>query len=411
MKRPAPRGLWQSFADLSMGVMAVVILVLLVVLERQADQNEQFTEAILSALEGGRAVVRGQDAVDTWLEALFDVSECKLSYDARSGRLTLKSQTGEAKELYATGRVSLRDQAQRELRQCGDALLTLSVCLNPESEDECARRLEATLGPARFEEIQERINAETAWTSVEALVIQGHTDRQRYMGARKVEGLPTTLEPHTESFIANAYLGAERARQAMGHLLAGVVESEARSAGAPASTGHRPTYDLLGHVAVESPSFGRFQANPNRPAEAHPECRDADCEAARRLALKVRWKRASLREPMEKVRAAFCERQFEARIRAHGRDDQHGLKTRVDAVCEDVREGFCTKRLEALLDAEGPLPRPAATARLDVVCRETRRRLCRRLAAKPARSRDAHAPSLNGHVEALCEEGPADAQP
>ncbi|CAN0598792.1 unnamed protein product, partial [Laminaria digitata] len=112
-----------------MGVMAVVILVLLVVLERQADQNEQFTVAILSALEGGDAVVRGQDAVNDWLGALFAVADCKLSYEPDSGRLTLRSGEDSPTELYATGRVSLTEQAQRALRDCGDAVLTLSGCL------------------------------------------------------------------------------------------------------------------------------------------------------------------------------------------------------------------------------------------------------------------------------------------
>ncbi|MCA8979694.1 MAG: hypothetical protein KDC14_06690 [Planctomycetes bacterium] len=321
MRRAPPRGLWQSFADLAMGVMAVVILVLLVVLRRQADESEEFTRAILEALEGGQAVIRSQDSVNSTLEALFRVGECQLRYDASTGRLTLGDPTDTPTELYATGGVTLHPAAQSGLKSCGDALLTLSICLDANRATECEGRLRDSLGADYFTHA-----AMPAWGTVDTLAIQGHTDAQPYDKANPIGGLGSRLERHQASFVANADLGSERARQAMAHLIASVRGAEAGSDGV--------TNALLAHLSIESSAFGRFQADLSAPAEGCVPDRE-ECASARRLALQIRWTPDSLQEPLEKVRAAFCRRQMRL-VRAQGQK-QSKLHDQILKVCEGVR--------------------------------------------------------------------------
>jgi len=112
------------------------------------------------------------------------------------------------------------------------------------------------------------------------------------------------------SFVENAELGAERARQALGYLVALIEQAKPDFESKTA-----PLQSFLSRARVESPSFGRYQAGPDDRRE--PKCPDegecpekcpdeGKCGAARNLSLNLRWRRESLRRPFEGVREKFC---------------------------------------------------------------------------------------------------------
>ncbi len=303
-------GPWQSFADLAMGMMAVLLLVVIVLVGRQAKnlkakevEAEALTSFFLelaSALEEASLLQQRQDGVSLWVQHLFDETLCNLSFDPRSGKLTFDTggDQGDSAELYQPGGTRLSATADAALESCRAAFQQLSACLSPDDKVRQARCRDAgdeKWGP----------KVDAFRLGIEALVLQGNTDRLGYRPPASVSG-DHRMSKTARTFVANAYLGAERARQALGRLLQLVAAHEdatdTEAEDAPASV-------MLARLRVESPSFGRYQVGPSdwRAPEAEA-CHDGEpaCAPARNLSLHLRFRQDSLRAPFQKVTRAFC---------------------------------------------------------------------------------------------------------
>lgn len=309
MPRARPsHDVWQSFADLGMALMGVMLLIAVVLLQRQkteaqerikeADKRAEEREAeaeglrtfalgLLKSLENARALETRPEHVNEWIAELFETPGCELSFDPESGKLTATSGLG---QLYDAGQTRLSDEATQQLEGCRDVFLTLAACLGP-----------SDTGGGRPEGCAENADVAKAFAQgVEALVLQGNTDRTPFP-ARRIEGLrgsrPTEF---SQDFVGNAQLGAERARQALGHLMvlieAGSETSDDRGA---------PIQAFASKARIESPSFGLYQAGPRGQESECPS--DDACDAARNLSLKLQFRRETLVEPFREVTGAFCE--------------------------------------------------------------------------------------------------------
>jgi hypothetical protein len=353
--RREPFEVWQSVADLAMGLMATFALALVLLLVQQKNETKVQTEraeeleaekrkleeekrrlleekrrleadkSALAArtrqLEQDRArfalevirilsvtgdVAGRQDRAETLIGALFDESDCLLEL-TDGGELRRKGTT--VADLYESGATVLAPQGQQALASCKANFLRLAFCLGPEGSNE-----------ARWKECVQAFNQgdvealRILRSGVEALVLQGNTDRRPVSSAQpepiwERRGKPVSLTPLPDAFVGNAALGAERARQALGHLLALVQGHDSEPSDA--------LQVLMARVRVESASFGRYQAGPTdwRAQErcdtppCPPACADTlDCDAARNLSLRVRWKKEELRRPFVELRTLFCER-------------------------------------------------------------------------------------------------------
>ena len=155
---------------------------------------------------------------------------------------------------------------------------------------------------------------------IEALVLEGNTDKQRYAREQipAIGGVGNAREK-PEGFVKNAYLGSERARQALGHLLHVVRDHD---------QGPDDALEvLMSRVRIESPSFGRYQvgplawrrtergyevgdALPGSGEKTVPACMsdkdDGRCELARNLSLRLRWKKRALRRPFTEIQGWIC---------------------------------------------------------------------------------------------------------
>lgn len=341
---------WQSFADLAVGLMAVFALALIVLLWRQGQElddvreeaerleREQraFAVALLQILEKTRTIVGGQENAEAWLRQRFEESDCLLRV-TEGGELRMLSDdgTGRIAELYEPGETRLNEAGQAALRSCRENFLTLAYALAPEQADpgslapsapelvDCAAIRDAVRRKAHKED---GAAIEHLRKGLEALVLEGNTDRDAPGGKldRKpirpiIQGKRSRLllARSSRSFVENSLLGAERARQALGHLLqlveaCDVDESDALEV-------------MMSRVRVESPSFGRYLAGPADWRQ--PGCDgDENCDAARNLSLRVRWRKEELRKPYYEFRSSFCEmlaRQDSALVKglvADGRD-------------------------------------------------------------------------------------------
>jgi hypothetical protein len=302
-RRREVQGFWQSYADLAMGVMSVIILILIVLMTQQSSQSRQFAEALLEALIASDRIVASQGAVDAWVESVFEEPGCRLEFDPRTGELQMRGERAAA-ELYDPGATAVGDAAQEALASCARSFLILATCLG--SDDESKRRCIQLVGTATATHSVDPVKAFR--DGIEALVLQGNTDRVPYRDAGRVVGLdelrPDPAATARVAFVQNAALGSERARQALGHLLHRVHYHEDASGDANANALEL----LMSRVRIESPSFGPYQATPRgeRPAEPGCEPGRASCDAARNLSLRLRWKRESLQQPFARIRAFFC---------------------------------------------------------------------------------------------------------
>jgi len=305
MRRRVGSSFWQSFSDLSMGVMAVVLLILILLMRQQQKQNEDFTVELLDALERAEHVVSGQDEVKSWVQAVFEESDCNLRFDAESGILTRASGVGPA-TLYPTGETRLDRDARTALQSCRRNFLALAVCMGQDelAQRECTRLVDELIAEGASAGALESEKARAALRGdVEALVLQGNTDRVPFVAPTVRDLDDRGLGPERwkrQAFVTNSYLGAERARQALGHLLYQVHH-------AGEHLGTDVTEMMMGKVRVESPSFGLYQT-AGGPFSADCDAGTAECEAARNLALKLRLKQSSLRRPFDKIRHFFCQR-------------------------------------------------------------------------------------------------------
>ena len=276
-----------------------VMLLIAVVLIRQKDQDAQkqkdevtqlrrFTVDLLQALKNAQLLEQQQEGVGLWVETVFKEAECELEFNRITG--TLEPKTLSSAGLYELGKTELSDAARRQLESCASAFQRLAICMAP--YDESRAELCPNSGSVRaFRD------------DLEALVLQGNTDRKPHRDADKIGGLRGRhpLLPYPESFVGNAQLGAERARQALGHLLF-LIQDENTD---PGLDPNKPLQVFTSRARIESPSFGRYQAGANQDDRC--TLGDDECSAARNLSLILRWKQESLRKPFTDVQRAFCD--------------------------------------------------------------------------------------------------------
>lgn len=307
-RRDPNQGFWKSYADLSMGLVGVLALLLILLLikaqaasrELEAERGE-FAKELIRLFDESEKIIDRQDMVNDWLSNVFSEGTCQLSL-TRTGQLTIRSEESGPAQLYDPGSVALQREAEAALRSCLENFRRLAICLSsaPGAREQCEAMDQGT----EFEELSE-VRREFR-EGIEALVLQGNTDRQRYYQAPPVVSFDSWYrleESLTENFTENAYLGAERARQALAHLLR-LVEGEGTDTTEPAQI-------LMSRVRIESPSFGRYQAGPterdNLPLRwREGKCSGVDCPEARNLSLLLRWRKEALRRPFMEIRNQFC---------------------------------------------------------------------------------------------------------
>lgn len=247
--------------------------------------RQDFAKELLELVDGSLGIVAQQNEAERWLRRLFEETGCDLELTEQD---ELRLGNGSS-ELYRSGDVRLSPEGLAALKQCRDRFLELAYCLSPDSA-ECLKDPDnRTADGGELPSITELREG------VQALVLQGNTDAQRLTGRQTYIG--ASLEPIVENFVINADLGTERARQALGQLLALVQDR---------NDGEEDALQvMLSRVRIESPAFGRYQAGP--AAWRVGECPDeGGCAEARNLALKVRWKKGELRRPMDAVRLKMC---------------------------------------------------------------------------------------------------------
>ena len=298
--------LWQSFSDLAMGLMAVFTLILVLLLTETQDERdsaeretEQLIEELIKLLESSVDMIEEQEGVVRWINSVFEKDDCQLRL--HNGRLVpAGSQDNQATQLYDLGSVRLSKTAREALSKCVVNFEILTVCLgnSDQSKERC-------LDLVHQVELADEKNLKLVnqyRSGIEALILQGNTDqislKSRYIQPIwAVEKTSGKLAPLSQRFVDNAYLGSERARQALGHLL-GVVQ-----ANNPEDDG---ILDLImAKMRIESPSFGLFQAGPIQGREGL--CPLAgECEEARNLSLLIRWRTEALRKPFDVFREKLC---------------------------------------------------------------------------------------------------------
>jgi hypothetical protein len=309
---------WQSFADLAMGLMAVLSLTLVVQLWKQSDVLEDVTEErkkleaerqtfaidILQVLSRSDTIVRGQDEAEAWLRRSFEEDECLLRVSP-GGNLQIVDASGQLKaaELYEPGETRLNAAGQAALLSCKANFLRLAYALAPSHPASTTDACAALQRPPGTEDKQALASLQRG---MEALVLEGNTDRGSLAGkldhraiAPIIEGRHKQLRLGAGSvnFAENAMLGSERARQALGHLLNLVQDCNA---------GPNDALEvLMARVRVESPSFGRYLAGP-KPWRKGDCSDDPVCAAARNLSLRIRWRKEELRRPHSELKASIC---------------------------------------------------------------------------------------------------------
>lgn len=325
--------LWQSYADLAMGLMAVFILVLVLLLfqqkqltedaekaqneakaaEAQARLEREKTQKALKDLEAERGefaielvelfeethdLVLAQDRAEGWLADLFEEGDCRLRMSDK-GELVVASPGGgtEAATLYESGKFALSAEGRAALLTCRDNFMKLAHCLIPEENtppEVKARRLEYCGSQA---ESTAMAPVSVLRAGVEALTLEGNTDQIPLSGLPSGTTIGDNAAFLAPSFVQNAQLGAERARQALAALIGMVAASNADEWDA--------LQIIMSRVRIESPSYGRYQAGPHEWRE--PGCdKPGDCAAARNLSLRIRWQKRALRRPFELVRQRVC---------------------------------------------------------------------------------------------------------
>ena len=308
-----------------MGLMAVFALILIILLWLQHGENKalakekfdlqverskfalELTEAVLATQE----VAQEQDGAEQLVSRLFEQEGCQLRIDG-TGQLRLLNSSGDdaAADLYDRGQTRLGARGLTALESCKQNFIQLAYCLAPagDTADEATRERLALRG--------QYCSAASGWSppageiarlrsGIEALVLEGSTDRLPYTrdvpAIQDAAGRPVSLAPLATDFVQNSQLGAERARQALGHLLRLLADRDQDEGDA--------LQVMMAKARVESPSFGSYQVGP-RSWRAHREERcdsSAECPSARKLALRLRWKKEELRRPHDMLRNKICQ--------------------------------------------------------------------------------------------------------
>ena len=296
---------WQSYADLGMGLMAVFALILLLMLVKEqsrkqdlADTQRRFTARLQRILKAGQAIVRQQDAVQHWLAGLFQQGTCGLVLN--NGKLEVRG--AKTATLYESASVELDKKALHELKKCKENFFYLARCLSADD-----RGHKDCLG--FYPQPAHRIaTIRTFREGVEALVLQGNTDRALYVGSKR-DDVPiirsvrsNTYRAHRElrRFVNNAHLGSERARQALAYLL--YLVGSKKEEENPSSA----VQVLMRHIRIESPSFGRYQSGPVKKRVPGCVLGKQSCSNARNLSLVIRWRKDALRKPYQQFHSQMC---------------------------------------------------------------------------------------------------------
>lgn len=313
---------------------------------QEAEALRDFADDLLDALESAQGVQFQQEQVGEWVESLFKQAECALHYDPKSGKLTPgHDEQASAAQLYDPGSVELSDDAIRELESCRKAFAALAACL---SDNESVR---TALCPASSAEADHEEAIDAFRRDIEALVLQGNTDRTLYYNAGRIAGMRgRRLDAFPKAFTANAQLGAERARQALGHLMLLIQEEVGSSTGADDEDSALQVF--ASRARIESPSFGRYQAGPMSARLG--ECGDEEsCEEARNLSLELRFRQASLRRPFRNVSLAFCKEWWkEGQLRESvGSDDERAKKLCEPLLCGDSAEDEDTASIREVFES------------------------------------------------------------
>lgn len=339
---------WQSFADLALGLMAVFALVLVMMLWTQGQQNDvlaaetstlqartrelesekskleqaaltlelskrelerqrsAFALELLEIFVHTRAVVDAQDGAEAWIRDLFNDGQCPLvmAEDGSLRRADHANKNTAAADLYRPGEARMNAEGERALRQCHDTFLRLAYCLSPDAESLGSARAKVCYGVPDISGVNDTTRAQLQQLrqGLESLVLQGNTDKTSIAGISvepiRSQGDRLKMDPLTDSFVQNAYLGSERARQALGHLLHGLQTSNADDNDA--------LQVMMARVRIESTSFGRYQVGPEPWRAGDCAKHSDDCAEARNLSLSVRWKKQELRAPYEEILEKVC---------------------------------------------------------------------------------------------------------
>jgi hypothetical protein len=344
---------WQSYSDLAMGVMAVFALIMILLLVQEKDESEklrlkqeellrlkarlekdrrEFAQQLAALLERAETTRIRQDRVIEWVRGVFASKDCRLALGSGNRLISKSSAQGERKttgqgrrysaaQLYQPGAVKLTAKSVSALRSCKEEFERMAVCLSPGRKDECLQTERSQPQAKKLGDLKGVLDQFRG--GLEALVLQGNTDARPYLHKGKTPKLYTSYtkggkkhkvrlylkRKRARSFVKNAFLGSERARQALAHLLDLVSQDETRGAAAGKRRLSAPLEMFMSHLRIESPSFGLYQAGPL--SKRLPGCGKAGnngkCPAARNLALILRWKKKALRAPYEAFRAKLCD--------------------------------------------------------------------------------------------------------
>lgn len=311
---------WQGFADLGMGLVGVLLLVVVVLAVRfgqeakakreEAERLTRFAVDLIGALDEAQRIESQQGQIEAWVTSMFADEDCPLVLDPATRELRFSADPTSTAELYESGDTELSSEAMAKLETCKKAFVRLAQCMSPRDSEAFQSCINVT--DEAFLDTVNRIPRE-----LEALVIQGNTDRtaiaRHQLRIPRAHGENWTTRDRAQiesrTFIRNSYLGAERARQALAVLLQ-LVQSDA------ASSELEKVSDLqimMARTRIESPSFGRFQAGPESwrvaSEDGSPVCDtgEAACARARNLSLRLRWRDQSLRQPFNSVVCVFCQ--------------------------------------------------------------------------------------------------------
>jgi hypothetical protein len=400
---------WRSFADLAMGLMAVLALWAAAQTQaasaerdnasaerdnarreetrakQQRAQAELQARAVLNGLSDlfrdARAKQARQQAALGLIAGAFRDGRCRLELDERTGELCVR-QDGEARVacgdgwLFDTGEAAVRPAVEAEFHRCGSAFRFIAARLAPARPCGAPATAPApgptvkpaAAGPAlagRTSAVGAPSDATATWADVacdiEAVVLEGHTDRAwgraGQAGPRRSDG---------ERYLKNAELGARRAHSVL-QLITGAVEQAAPVDGEGAGAAAPPEV-LRARLRVGSASYGAFAAGPVdvvgfrgvSGAGERARCRGIEaerCEAARTFRLRVQWRDEALRRPLGALLNGICG-QLDRR---GATDDATPLRLLIDALRRSPPDGRGDPEAELRRAAGCPDPaRPEA---------------------------------------------------
>ena len=332
MRKQERFSLWQSFSDLAMGLMAIFALILMILINQVSTDKEQleedrkeFLEKLVQTMEETFEIYESQNGVHKFINAILSQHRCKLQLK-EDGTLVLDTESEAPADLYRPDRFHLNREGEKAIKKCASNFELMAKCLSPDPKQrEDCKVATNNLKDEEGNRIENIKDVATQFREgIEALVLQGNTDAQ---GTRQRTeailrgGYPLYFGKRVSSFVGNAYLGAERARQALGHLLFELEKTLASNGEGQQS----PVEILMSRIRVESASYGRFQAGPidfedskgqqtpwraasKIDGKSMPYCEgNGSCPEARRLILSLRWRPNRLREPFYELNENLCD--------------------------------------------------------------------------------------------------------